>query len=94
MAKNKQAASRATGGRAKLDEGRMAMAGAALGIVWTGLLGLTTMSMGWGTGMMNMMGSLYLGYGPTLGGVLIGMLWGALDGAIGGYVLAWIYNRA
>ncbi|MFH1095645.1 MAG: hypothetical protein V1728_05505 [Candidatus Micrarchaeota archaeon] len=94
MAKNKSASMQKNGAHAKLDEGKLAVAGAVLGAVWLGLLGLTTMGMGWGYGMMNMMGSIYLGYGPTLPGVLIGMLWGAIDGAICGYALAWIYNRA
>lgn len=37
-------------------------------------------------------GQFYLGFGPTLGGSVIGAVWGFLDGFVGGALFAWLYN--
>jgi len=38
------------------------------------------------------LGSLYLGYKATPGGVVIGMIWAFFDAGIGGWLVAVIYN--
>ena len=48
---------------------------------------------GWGTGWVKGLSSLYLGYGASLLGILIGAGWVFLDDFIGGVLIAWIYNR-
>jgi len=69
--------------------------GLAFGIVWA--LGLLIMGWlaalsGWGIGLVNVIGSVYLGYSPTFGGAIIGAIWGFVDLFIGGVILAAIYN--
>ena len=67
----------------------------ALGLTWGAgilLLGLAG-SLGWGRPLVEVLGSGYLGYGPSLGGSLIGALWAFVDGAVGGILIAWLYNR-
>ena len=68
----------------------------SLGVTW----GLLVLLMGW-AGMLfenwcdeaiEVLASIYIGYGPTMLGGIIGMLWGFLDGAIAGIVIALIYN--
>jgi hypothetical protein len=69
--------------------------GLSLGIVWAGcvlMLGITDGLWGWGGGMVRGIGSLYIGYKPTIGGSLLGMVWGFFDAGIGGMVIAALYN--
>ncbi len=61
----------------------------AAGVVFLGLAG----SVGWGRPLVDLLGSLYLGFGPSLGGSLIGGVWAFIDGAVGGIVIAWLYNH-
>jgi hypothetical protein len=47
---------------------------------------------GWGTALVEVISSLYIGFTPGLVGGIIGAIWGFVDGAIGGAILACIYN--
>ncbi|MGB2982011.1 MAG: bacteriophage holin [Candidatus Zixiibacteriota bacterium] len=47
---------------------------------------------GWGTRVVEVMSSVYIGYAPCFVGGLIGALWGFLDGAVGGLIIALVYN--
>jgi len=78
---------------AKLDVKAL---GLTLGIVWGGsllVMGLVAMSSGYGTGFVASVGSLYVGYKPTLVGSLAGAGLGFLDAGIGGLIIAWLYNK-
>jgi len=69
--------------------------GLALGVTWgigVLMLGLVG-ALGWGRAMVDVLGSLYLGFRPTLLGSVIGGAWAFLDGMLGGIVIAWLYNR-
>ncbi|HHT9155715.1 MAG TPA: bacteriophage holin, partial [Candidatus Tripitaka sp. YC43] len=57
------------------------------------ILGLIAMSFGCGTALLEMIGSYYIGYKPTLLGSLVGGVWGLIDGFICGAVVAWVYNK-
>jgi hypothetical protein len=67
----------------------------AMGVTWgagvlvLGLLG----AVGWGRAMVDVLGSLYLGFRPTPLGSIIGGVWAFVDGAVGGAIVAWLYNR-
>ena len=75
------------------------------GLAWTGavLWGLAVFLTGvlnlifpsYGVAMLDMVRSIYPGYGATAGfvGVIVGTLYAALDGAVCGALLAWLYNR-
>ena len=76
----------------KLDASRL---GIALGIVCGAgclVLGWAAAAFGWGTPIVELAGTLYIGFAPTLAGGLIGAVWGFADGLIGGLLIAWIYN--
>ena len=71
--------------------------GLAFGIVWgicTLGLGLMALIVDWGTGLVNALGTLYLGYQPTFFGSLIGGLWGFVDAFVGGIIIGhWLGPR-
>ncbi len=66
----------------------------AAGITW----GFAMLILGWisvggyGKGIVQTFGSLYIGFEPGLLGGIIGGLLGFIDGAIGGAIFAFIYN--
>jgi hypothetical protein len=69
--------------------------GLALGVTWGAgvlMLGLIG-AIGWGRAVVDVLGSLYLGFRPTLLGSVIGGAWAFVDGALAGVVVAWLYNR-
>jgi len=47
---------------------------------------------GWGTRLVEVFSSLYIGFAPTFLGGLLGAIWGFIDGAIGGAIIALVYN--
>lgn len=69
--------------------------GVAFGVLWAlyGRVLRIVAMFGWGIGMAAALASLYLGYGPSIPGALIGALWAVLDGMVAGVVIAWAYNR-
>ncbi len=69
--------------------------GLALGIATSVailFLGIVAWLFGWGTDIVNVFGSFYIGYAPSFLGSIIGMIWGFFDGFIGGVIVAWLYN--
>jgi len=70
--------------------------GYAFGITWmSGIVFLGILDAVWGFGgaVVNGIGSVYLGYAPTLAGILIGAVWSFIDGFIAGALMAWLYNK-
>ncbi len=68
--------------------------GVAIGVLWAAyvfLAGIVAM-FGWGTALVETLASLYLGYGASIIGAIIGAIWAFVDGLIAGVVIAWIYN--
>jgi hypothetical protein len=47
---------------------------------------------GWGTKVVEVTSSLYIGFAPSFLGGIIGAIWGFFDGAIGGAIIAFVYN--
>lgn len=69
--------------------------GIAIGVLWAAYVffcGITAM-FGWGVALVEAISSLYIGYGPSIGGAIIGTIWGFVDGYIAGVVIAWLYNK-
>ena len=69
--------------------------GIALGIVWGAgilFLGVVAAAFDWGTPVVELVGSVYLGYSTSAAGILVGTIWAFADGFIGGALIAWIYN--
>jgi hypothetical protein len=78
---------------AKLD---LKAFGLSFGIVWGFAmlsLGLINMGCNWGSGIVESMSTLYIGYKATVLGSVIGGIWGFFDAGIGGVVVAWLYNK-
>lgn len=66
------------------------------GIFWAAcllLIALLTMKTGLGLSFVNMVSEVYLGYGPTPVGALVGIMWGFIDGLVCGAIFAWLYNK-
>ncbi|MDO8468670.1 MAG: bacteriophage holin [Candidatus Peribacter sp.] len=66
------------------------------GIFWAAsliLIAALTMKAGLGLSFVNMVSEVYLGYGPTPVGAVIGAVWGFLDGLVCGAIFAWLYNK-
>ncbi len=47
---------------------------------------------GWGTSFVSLFSNLYIGYGPSFLGGIIGAIWGFIDGAVAGAIIAYVYN--
>jgi hypothetical protein len=70
--------------------------GLAVGITFslvTVLLGFSAVAFGWGIGVVQVLSSLFVGYGPSFVGVIAGGVWAFFDGFIAGVLIAWLYNR-
>tara|TARA_Y100000310_G_scaffold328319_1_gene396284 strand:- start:286 stop:459 length:174 start_codon:yes stop_codon:yes gene_type:complete len=46
----------------------------------------------WGTPMVKIISSWYVGFGTNLLGIAVGTAWGFFDGFIFGAVSGWLYN--
>jgi len=71
--------------------------GLASGLVWAfsvlaaGLGSLPSAGGHW-LPFVNALSTVYIGYGSSIGGSVIGALWGFIDAFIGGTILIWLYN--
>jgi len=68
--------------------------GMGIGVLWAFyvlFIGITAI-FGWGNALVEVLASLYIGYGASIVGAVIGAVWGFIDGFIAGLVIAWIYN--
>ncbi|MDP3559188.1 MAG: bacteriophage holin [Legionellaceae bacterium] len=69
--------------------------GIASGLLWGFSLlfmGLVAHYLFYGVTFVETMGTLYMGYGPTVLGSFLGGLFGFVDGFVRGFILAFIYN--
>lgn len=70
--------------------------GLAAGTFW-GLylliMGLLGTYYAYGHPFISAVGTLYIGYEPTLKGSFIGAVIGLIDGFLDAFVFAWLYNR-
>ena len=67
----------------------------SVGLVWAvGLFIWTLCSVrtGYGTEMLELMSTVYIGYTVTVKGAFVGLVWGFLDGFIGTFIAAKVYN--
>lgn len=68
--------------------------GIAIGVLWAIYVFFAGIfaTFGWGTALVTTLGSLYIGYAPSILGAIIGAIWALIDGFVAGVVIAWIYN--
>ena len=68
--------------------------GIAIGVLWSVSVffaGIVAIG-GWGVALVNVLGSLYIGYDASILGAVIGAVWAFVDGLVAGVIVAWIYN--
>jgi hypothetical protein len=56
-------------------------------------LGVLAAYFGYGLPMVQVIGSVYWGFEPTLPGSVIGAAWGMADGFVTGWLFTWFYNK-
>lgn len=69
--------------------------GLAFGIVYAlifFLYGIVAALFGWGIELVDMIGGLYVGFGATIGGAVIGAIWGIFVGFVFFGLAGAIYN--
>jgi len=76
----------------KLDARAMAL---AVGILWSSLTFFSALMamFGWAVDLVDVMGSLYIGYQATFVGAIIGAIWAFIDGYVGSLIVVWLYNK-
>jgi len=70
--------------------------GLAIGIlcaIYMFFIGAVAWLFNWGTGLVELISSLYIGFSATLAGSIIGAVWAFIDGFIAGVVIAALYNK-
>ena len=78
-----------------MDKCQPVALGVGIGVLWAiyvFLLAIIAM-FGWGTDMVGVLASLYIGYEASIVGAIIGAVWAFVDGFIAGFVIAWVYNK-
>jgi hypothetical protein len=68
--------------------------GVAVGVLWAiyvFCLGIVAM-FNWGVAMVDVLASLYIGFGASIVGAIIGAIWAFVDGLVAGVVVGWVYN--
>lgn len=69
--------------------------GLAIGVTWALymlFLGWAA-AFGWGTDLVKLMSSMYLGFHAGFWGGIVGAIWGFVDGFVGGALIAFFYNK-
>ena len=69
--------------------------GLAVGLWWGlgfAIIGILGMAAGVGVSFIETFSIYYIGFAPTVPGIIVGFLWGLLDGFIGGVLIAAFYN--
>ncbi len=77
---------------AKLDIKAMAAAGAVIGLAYV-LFMWVGWNIDWGASLAKIMAEIYVGFAPSVGGLIIGLIYGAIDVGIAAAIFAWVYNK-
>jgi hypothetical protein len=94
MAKKKRkAAAKACSAVCGLNPSKFGLALGILCALGAFILGLCATYAGYGTEIVSLIGSVYIGYDINLLGSIVGGIWAFFDGLIGGFVFAWLYNK-
>ena len=76
----------------KLDAMKFGLAGGAISALFIMILALGSAFAGWGTGILESLSSMYIGYKAGLLGGLIGAAWAFVEGFVTFYMIAWVYD--
>ncbi|MEJ2684399.1 MAG: bacteriophage holin [Candidatus Sulfobium sp.] len=76
----------------RLNVKALMIAGGVLWGLYMLFIGWSSWLVGWGSGFVAAMSSVYIGFRPTFFGGIVGAVWGFIDGAVAGAIIAWVYN--
>jgi len=76
----------------KLDTVKFGLAGGIISALFMFVLALGSAFAGWGTGMLDSLATMYIGYKAGFLGGLIGGLWAFVEGFVSFYLIAWVYD--
>ncbi len=76
-----------------LNPQALGLAFGVLTAVWFFALGIAATFFGWGNELIDLVGTLYVGYTATVIGAVIGAVWGFVEGFVCGFLAAWLYNK-
>lgn len=76
-----------------LNPKALGLAFGVLGALSMFFLGLAATFFGWGTDLISLIGTVYIGYDASLVGSVMGGVWGFVEGFVCGFVAAWLYNK-
>jgi hypothetical protein len=77
----------------RLDVKALMIAGGVMWSLYMLFVGWASWLIGWGSGFVAAMASLYIGFRPTFFGGIVGAVWGFVDGALAGAIIGWVYNN-
>jgi len=76
----------------KLDAVKFGLAGGIISALFMFVLALGSAFAGWGTGMLDSIATMYVGYKAGFVGGLIGATWAFVEGFVSFYLIAWVYD--
>lgn len=76
----------------ELNPLRLGVAGGIIWGLWLLILGLGAAYTNYATVAVTTLSSIYLGYGPTLLGSIVGFTNGFICGFVGLFLFGWLYN--
>ena len=93
MAKTKKSDSKPKQSSGNLNAVRVGLALGKVTSIYMILLALFSKIFGWGSVVLRLIGSMYVGYDTSLKGIIVGAVWGFIDAFIAGWLFALIYNH-
>lgn len=76
-----------------IDAMKFGLAGGIISAIFMFLLALAAGFGHLGSGLLDSMASLYVGYKAGVGGGLLGAIWGFVEGFVTFYLIAWVYDK-
>lgn len=76
----------------KLDAQKFGLAGGIISALFAFVLALGSAYAQWGSGLVDSLATMYVGYKAGFMGGLIGAVWAFVEGFITFYLLAWVYD--
>ncbi len=77
----------------KLDTLKFGLAGGIISALFVFVLALGSAFAGWGTGLLDSLSSMYIGYKAGFMGGVIGGIWAFVEGFVTFYLIAWVYDK-
>jgi len=76
----------------KIDALKFGLAGGIIAALFVVLLAIGSALGGWGTGLLESLSSMYIGYKAGFLGSAIAAVWSFVEGFVTFYLIAWVYD--